>query len=46
MQTVTTSLAALARCPAASGAAAQDSRVSVVFAQPEKYIDLRAPTGS
>lgn len=41
MKIVTTLLAALALGLAASGAPAQDSRVSVVFAEPEKYTDFR-----
>ena len=42
MKIVRTSLAAvLALGLATSGAAAQDSRVSVVFAHPERYADLR-----
>jgi hypothetical protein len=41
MKTVATSLAALALCLGATGAPAQDSRVSVVFAHPERYADLR-----
>ena len=41
MKIVATSLAALALCLAATGAPAQDSRVSVVFAHPERYTDLR-----
>ena len=41
MNTVRTSLAVFALCLAVSGAAAQDARVSVVFANPEKYTDLK-----
>jgi hypothetical protein len=42
MKTVRTSLAVFALCLAVSGtAAAQDSRVAVVFANPEKYTDLK-----
>ena len=41
MKTVATSLAALALCLGATGAPALDSRVSVVFAHPERYADLR-----
>jgi hypothetical protein len=41
MKTAAASLAALALCLAAAGAPAQDSRVSVVFAHPERYADLR-----
>ena len=42
MKIVKTSLAVFARCLAVTGAAAaQDSRVSVVFANPEQYTDLR-----
>jgi DUF3016 family protein len=42
MKTVRTSLAVFALCLAVSGtAAAQDSRVSVVFANPETYTDLK-----
>jgi hypothetical protein len=41
MKIVATSLAALALCLAATGAPAQDSRVSVVFAHAERYTDLR-----
>jgi hypothetical protein len=42
MKIVPTLLAALALCLAASGAPAQDYRVSVVFAQPEQYTDFRS----
>jgi hypothetical protein len=42
MKIVTTLLVALALCLAASGAPAQDSRVSVVFAQTEQYTDFRS----
>ena len=41
MKTVAPSLAALALCLAATGAPAQDSRVSGAFAHPERYADLR-----
>lgn len=41
MKIVSVSLAALALCVAAAAAFAQDSRVSVVFAHPERYTDLR-----
>lgn len=42
MKIVRTSAAVLALCLAVSGAAAaQDSRVSVVFANPEQYTDLK-----
>jgi Protein of unknown function (DUF3016) len=41
MKIVATSLAALALGLTATGAPAQDSRVSVVFAHPERYTDLR-----
>ena len=41
MKIVQTSLVAFALCLAVSEAAAQDSRVSVVFTNPEKYTDLK-----
>ena len=42
MKIVGTSLAVFALCLAVTGAtAAQDSRVAVVFANPEKYTDLK-----
>lgn len=41
MKVVRTSLAALALCLAVGGAAAQESRVSVVWANPEKYTDFK-----
>ena len=41
MKIVRTSLAVLALGLAVGAAAAQDSRVSVVFAHPERYADLR-----
>jgi len=42
MKIVRTSLAGFALCLAVTGAtAAQDSRVAVVFANPEKYTDLK-----